>query len=63
MEVKVYGSLSMDWITRNKEQVFVILTNVLHVTGIITNLIFVRKLDLTEIYWRSDDQTLPVIKT
>lgn len=46
MEVKGYGSVPMDWITRNGERVSVVLTNVLHVPGIITNLISVRKLDL-----------------
>ncbi len=53
----------MDWITRNGDRVPVGLTNVLHVPGIITNLISVRKLDLKGIYWRSDDQTLRFVKT
>ncbi len=63
VEVKRYGSVPIDWIMRNGKQVPVILTNVLHVSGIITNLISVWKLDLKGIYWRSDDQTLCVIKT
>ncbi len=50
VEVKGYGSVPIDWITQNGERVPVILTNVLHVSGIITNLISVRKLDLKSIY-------------
>lgn len=53
----------MDWITQIRERVPVVLTNMLHVPGIITNLISVQKLDLKGIYWRSDDQKLHVLKT
>ncbi len=49
-EIKGYGSVPMDWITQNGERVPVILTNILHVPGIITNLISVQKLDLKGIY-------------
>ncbi len=61
--VEGYGSVAMNWITRQGDRVPVILTNVLHVPGIITNLISVRRLDLKGIYWRSDDQTLRIVKT
>lgn len=44
--VEGYGSVAMTWITRRGDRVPVILTNVLHVPGIITNLISVRRLNL-----------------
>ena len=53
----------MDWITRKGERVPIVLSNVLDAPEIITNLISVRKMDLKGIYWRSDDQTLLVVKT
>lgn len=48
---------------QNKQRVFVIFTNVLHVPSININLISVRKLDLRSIYWRSNDQKLYIIQT
>lgn len=61
--VEGYGSVAMDSITQRGDRVPVIFTNVLHIPGIITNLISVRKLDLKGIYWRSDDQTLRIVET
>lgn len=45
MEVKGYGSVLIDWITQTRKWVSVIFTNVLHVLGIIINLISIWKLD------------------
>lgn len=53
----------MDWVARQGDRAPVIPTNFLHVPGIITNLISVRKLNLKGIYWCSHDQTLRIIKT
>ncbi len=62
VKVKGYGSVLIDWIRQNGERVPVVLTNVLHVPGINTHLISLRRLDLKGIYCRLDDQTLCVIK-
>lgn len=53
----------MNWIIQNGKQILVILINVLYILGIITNLISVWKLDLKDIYWCLNNQTLCIINT
>ncbi len=52
----------MNFITRNRNYILIILFNVLHIPQIITNLISIEKLDLKRIYWRLDNQTLRIVK-
>lgn len=62
IDVAGVGNISLTLLCKDGSKTDVVLNEVLHVPGFITNLLSVKKLRNKHVYWRSDDLTLRVMR-